>query len=227
MQELKIHLFGGVEIALNDVPLGSFSQAQMVPKRSSVNSFRRTNSCWFSTISNTCSTSPTSWLNSCEIARSLDFLATSQRDIPERQRSLRAVFDSSWARLTTEEQNAFLRLSTFLGGFTLPAAQAVAECPFSLLASLTDRSFVQRDPEGRYSIHEVLRQYADEKLRAAPQHFMETQDKHSAYYTGWLAQVESSLAGAREGEILCGEKCGYVWYCRPRLVWIDIQGNAR
>ena len=190
MQELKIHLFGGVEIALNDVPLGSFSQAQMVPKRSSVNSFRRTNSCWFSTISNTCST-------------------------------------SSWARLTAEEQNAFLRLSTFLGGFTLPAAQAVADCPSSLLASLTDRSFVQRDPEGRYSIHEVLRQYADEKLRAAPQDFTETQDKHSAYYTGWLAQVEPSLAGAKEKEILCGEKCGYVWYCRPRLVWIDIQGNAR
>ncbi|MFZ1242273.1 MAG: hypothetical protein WAW26_19990, partial [Anaerolineae bacterium] len=45
----------------------------------------------------------------------------------------------------------------------LPAAQAVAECPFSLLASLTDRSFVQRDPEGRYSIHEVLRQYAWER----------------------------------------------------------------
>lgn len=98
-----------------------------------------------------------------EIAPSLDFLATSQRDIPERQRSLRAVFDSSWARLTEEEQNAFLRLSTFLGGFSLPAAQAVAECPSSLLASLTDRSFVQRDLEGRYSIHEVLRQYAWER----------------------------------------------------------------
>lgn len=137
-----------------------------------------------------------------EIARSLDFLATSQRDIPERQRSLRAVFDSSWTRLTKEEQNAFLRLSTFLGGFTLPAAQAVAECPPSLLASLTDRSFVQHDLEGRYSIHEVLRQYADEKLRAAPQDFTETQDKHSVYYTGWLAQVEPSLAGAGQAETL-------------------------
>jgi predicted ATPase len=54
-----------------------------------------------------------------EIARSLDFLETELRDVPERQRSLRAVFESSRNRLPAETQQAFMKLSAFRGGFTL------------------------------------------------------------------------------------------------------------
>src|SRR5262249_15232915 len=39
-----------------------------------------------------------------EIQRNLDFLATRARDVPERHRSIRAVFDQSWALLSAEEQ---------------------------------------------------------------------------------------------------------------------------
>src|SRR5262249_27465943 len=39
-----------------------------------------------------------------EIERNLDFLAASARDIPERHRSLRVVFDHSWRLLTAAEQ---------------------------------------------------------------------------------------------------------------------------
>jgi len=51
-----------------------------------------------------------------EIERSLDFLATSMRDLPERHRSMRAVFDYSWRLLSAEEQEVLARLSTFRGG---------------------------------------------------------------------------------------------------------------
>ena len=53
-----------------------------------------------------------------EIARNLDFLETEISDVPDRHRSLRAVFDYSWALLSPEERHTFLALSVFRGGFT-------------------------------------------------------------------------------------------------------------
>ena len=52
-----------------------------------------------------------------EVARSLDVLAASQRNIPERHRSMRAVFDYSWRLLSAEEQAVLAALSLFAGGF--------------------------------------------------------------------------------------------------------------
>src|SRR5512135_2402178 len=51
-----------------------------------------------------------------EIERDLDFLHASVRDLPERHRSIRAVFDHSWKLLTAEERETLLRLSVFRGG---------------------------------------------------------------------------------------------------------------
>ena len=48
-----------------------------------------------------------------EIARGLDFLSVSARDVPARHRSMRAVFDHSWRLLPEEEQRVLLRLSAF------------------------------------------------------------------------------------------------------------------
>ena len=45
------------------------------------------------------------WL--AETQRSLDFLQSEAPDLPERQRSIRAVFEASWQRLSPEEQSAF------------------------------------------------------------------------------------------------------------------------
>jgi predicted ATPase/DNA-binding XRE family transcriptional regulator len=60
-----------------------------------------------------------------EIARTLDFLAASARDLPARHRSLRAVFEHSWNLLTDAERIVMRRLSVFRGGFSRAAAAAV------------------------------------------------------------------------------------------------------
>ena len=60
-----------------------------------------------------------------EIARTLDFLAASARDLPARHRSLRAVFEHSWNLLTDDERIVMRRLSVFRGGFSRAAAAAV------------------------------------------------------------------------------------------------------
>jgi predicted ATPase len=88
-----------------------------------------------------------------EIERNLDFLATTLRDLPERHRSLRAVFDHSWNRLNGEEQRIFRNLSVFRGGFQREAAEAVAEASLLVLSALMDKSLLRRNPSGRYEVH--------------------------------------------------------------------------
>ena len=111
-----------------------------------------------------------SWLrhyDSAEIVRqieqSLDFLASSYRDLPERQRSLRSVFEYSWQLLSQDEQAALAQLSVFTGGFALEAVDAVLG-DRTPLADLADKSLLQRLPGGRFDLHPLLRHYAAEKL---------------------------------------------------------------
>ena len=61
-----------------------------------------------------------------ELQRGLDILETELRDVPERQRSVRATFDYSWQQLDNKEQSIFAQLSIFRGGFTGPAVQAIS-----------------------------------------------------------------------------------------------------
>ena len=102
-----------------------------------------------------------------EIGKSLDFLSTNMRDIPERHRSLRAVFNHSWERLTGEEQNVLMKLSVFRGGFTRELAEQVAQTNLDILSSLIMKSLLQRTDGERYDLHETIRQYAFVQLEIA------------------------------------------------------------
>lgn len=79
-----------------------------------------------------------------EVATNRDVLADSIADVPERRRSLSAVFRSSWELLTSDEQRALRQLAVFQGSFTRDAALAVAETTFPQLASLINKSLVRR-----------------------------------------------------------------------------------
>ncbi len=117
-----------------------------------------------------------------EIQKGLDFLASSRRDLPERQRSLRAVFESSWARLNEAEQKTFAALSVFRGGFMREAAEHTA----GTITTLVDRSLVQKNNE-RYELHEVVRQFAGEKLSAKKG----IRNAHSAYFAEWVKKCST------------------------------------
>ena len=100
-----------------------------------------------------------------EIADSIDFLATDLGDLPERQRSVRAVFEYSWNLMTEDEQRVFMALSIFRGGFDREAAQQVSGAGLRTLMALAARSLIRRNADtGRYDIHELLRQYAEGRL---------------------------------------------------------------
>jgi len=131
-----------------------------------------------------------------ELEHGLDFLTSSLQNIPARHRSLRAVFEHSWALLSPVEQALFRRLSAFRGGFRREAAAAVVGASLPLLAGLADKSLVRRNADGRYEVHELLRQYADEHLRADPAEFAQVHDQHCHYYADLLTTYQPQLRGA-------------------------------
>ncbi|MBK8138577.1 MAG: hypothetical protein IPK52_22665 [Chloroflexi bacterium] len=135
-----------------------------------------------------------------EISRSADFLKTSMRDVPERQRSVRAVFEAAWARLDEDTRRAFRWLSVFRGGCTREAAQAVTGASVATLASLVDRALLWRSPQtGRYDIHELLRQYAEGELEKSGEGEAARQ-AHQDYYASLTAKWGEAIMHGRQLE---------------------------
>ncbi len=131
-----------------------------------------------------------------EIQRSLDFLETENRDVPERQRSMRAVFDYSWQRLSQPEQAALAQLSVFRGGCDRSAAEQVAGASLRILAALVAKSLVQVSADRvRYSIHELIRQYSAQALALLPETEGAARDRHSVYYAEKLRSLAAELMG--------------------------------
>lgn len=137
-----------------------------------------------------------------EIENNLDFLTTSLRNVPERQRSLRAVFDYSWQLLLAEEKRVFRQLAVFRGGFQLEAAKRVTGASLPLLLALVDKSLLRRTDSGRYTRHLLLWQYTAEKLDERPEEKGKIQDLHSDYYTAFLHDKEARLKGGQQREAL-------------------------
>jgi predicted ATPase/DNA-binding SARP family transcriptional activator len=127
-----------------------------------------------------------------EVKRCLDFLETGWVDVPERQRSLRTVFETSWRLLNGQERAAFLRLSVFRGGFDNAAAGRVADASQRTLLGLINKSWLQRDESGRYLAHEMLRQYAYQLLSDDDLAWESAHERHSAYFAE-LAYVQGEL----------------------------------
>jgi predicted ATPase len=93
----------------------------------------------------------------------LDFLHSSNLDLPEQQRSMRAVFDRSWALLPAELRAMLAALSVLNGAFTAEEACSVAGASLSDLRALLDWSLLEQAGAGRYALHGLLRLYAQEK----------------------------------------------------------------
>lgn len=140
-----------------------------------------------------------------EISRSIDFLARSTRDMTPRHRSMRAVFDHSWKLLSEDERRVLMKLAVFRGGCTREAAQQVAAAPLPVLASLIDKSLLRKSSHTptRYTMHELVRQYAAEQLANAPNHMAQTVvEAHAAYYHELVRDAEQQIWGANIAEVV-------------------------
>jgi len=131
-----------------------------------------------------------------EIASNLDFLTTAMKNIPERHRSLRAVFEHSWRLLSDEERNVLCCLAVFRGGFTRQAAEQVASASLAILMSLLSKSLLVRREDGRYDLHELIRQCALERLHDSG-YFDETCHQHLAYFVSLALEAHTGLRSAQ------------------------------
>jgi len=137
-----------------------------------------------------------------EIQGSLNFLKTRLRNVSERHHSIQTVFDQTWQRLTEREQDVFKRLSVFRGGFQRDAVVDVTGASLPILSALVDKSLLRLDVNGRYQIHELLRQYAAEQLEKSASDVQQTQADHANYYIQFLHQRRQDVAGGRQREAL-------------------------
>jgi len=130
-----------------------------------------------------------------EIEQGLDFLTSTLQNIPERHRSLRAVFDYSWNLLSPSEQAVFQQLAIFRGGFQRETAAHVVDASLPMLAGLVDKSLLRRTAQGRYEMHDLLRQYAEEKLLTNPVESEGVRDRHCRYYAEFMVRHKPQLKG--------------------------------
>ena len=137
-----------------------------------------------------------------EVTKGLDLLALSDRDADVRHHSMRAVIDHSWQLLTEDERRVLARLSVFRGGCRRAAAAAVAGATLPLLAALIDKSLLRRSAAGRYELHELIRQYAAEKLAAEPAMEFEARQHHAAHYAALLQEVLPRLESSDQAATL-------------------------
>ena len=97
------------------------------------------------------------------VERQLNFLVTPHSDVEERHRSMRNVFNHSWALLNEDEQRALAAASIFQHIFDRRAIQAVAGCDLATVQGLINRHLLRIVSPGRDSLHPLLKRFAAEK----------------------------------------------------------------
>ncbi len=127
----------------------------------------------------------------------LKLLTGGHRDAPERHRALERTLAWSWDLLGPDDRRLFARLGVFTGGFTLDAAEAVADADVDTIGSLVRKSLVRRDGD-RYGMLETIRGYALDQLSASGDE-PPTRGRHATFFER-LAAAAYADPIARQGE---------------------------
>lgn len=142
--------------------------------------------------------SPTQIL--ARLERRLQLLTGGARDLPERQRTLRATIAWSHDLLTGEEQELFARLAVFPGGVRLEAAEQLASATLDTLQSLVDKSLLRHSSE-RFWMFETIREYALEQLEQRPE-AAELRERFVAHFLQFAEESEPALRGSGQWKAL-------------------------
>jgi predicted ATPase len=149
------------------------------------------------------------------LSRRLSTLTGGARDLPARQQTLRDTIAWSHDLLAEPEKILFRRLSVFVGGWTLEAAEAVSTVDagemvdaFQRLASLLDQSLVEEWPtsdaladEPRYGMLETIREFASEQLAASGE-IIQIERAFEAFLVAKVEAAEAGLQGPQQPQWL-------------------------
>lgn len=137
-----------------------------------------------------------------ELTSNRDFLVNPVRDVDERHRSMRSVFEHSWKLLRPEEQMLLKRLTLFEDGFRKEAASEVAGASYEMLASLVDKSLLRVSADGRFGQHLLTKGYAARMLTADEDSWIDAGMRHCRYYLGLLDPARRQASGERRSLVL-------------------------
>nr|MBA3416396.1 AAA family ATPase [Chloroflexia bacterium] len=173
------------------------------------------------------------------LRRRLPLLTGGARDVPQRLRTMRDAIGWSYDLLTEDEQERFRRLAGFAGGFTLEAAEAVAEGGdeppagaridvLEGIGSLVDKSLLRwengPDGEPRYLLLETVREFGQERLAASDAAEI-VRCRHAMWCLTLAEQARPALLGPEQrrwSERLEAEHANL----RARLAWLIETGAA-
>jgi len=140
------------------------------------------------------------------IEHRLPLLKNGPGNLPERQRTLRSAIGWSYELLAPSEQTVFRRLSVFVGGWSLDAAEAVAgitdlaDPVLDLLAAVVDQNLAQRvddvNGEPRFTMLETVREFAHEQLESSGE-LIRLRQRHAEYFVNLAKRVEPFLMSSQ------------------------------
>jgi predicted ATPase/DNA-binding SARP family transcriptional activator len=141
----------------------------------------------------------------------LDLLTGGPRDLPTRQRSLRAALEWSWDELGEPERQLLGRLTVFEGGASLDGAEAVCDGELGgglepLVASLLDKSSLLRtdsgrDAQPRFAMLDTVREFAAERV-ADGENLGALERRHARYFLAYCEQAAERAARTDQREWL-------------------------
>jgi predicted ATPase/class 3 adenylate cyclase len=138
------------------------------------------------------------------------------RDADPRQQTLRATIEWSYDLLGSVERCLFACLGVFSGGFTLEAAEQVADAELDVLQALVDKSLLRHTGE-RFWMLETIREYAVERLDELDA-ATDLRRRHAAHFVALAERADSELARERQADWLVLLERDYA-NLRSALAW--------
>ncbi|KRE29093.1 DUF4062 domain-containing protein [Agromyces sp. Soil535] len=137
----------------------------------------------------------------------LPLLVSGPRDLPERQRTIRATIEWSTQLLQEDQRELLLRLGVFRGGFGLDAVEWMAEgldgiAPIDALGALVDGSLVREQDRGTrawFTLLATVREYAREQLETRGA-MSDCEERHARFYLRLAAEAGGPLTREGQGE---------------------------
>jgi predicted ATPase/DNA-binding SARP family transcriptional activator len=133
----------------------------------------------------------------------LELLTGGPRDLPTRQRSLRAALEWSWEELEEPERQLLGRLTVFEGGASLEGTEVVCDGELgagleALVASLVDKSSLlrtdsRREAQPRFGMLDTVREFASE-WAAEREDLSDVEGRHARYFLAYCEQAAERAA---------------------------------
>ncbi|MDX1417803.1 MAG: AAA family ATPase, partial [Candidatus Promineifilaceae bacterium] len=141
-----------------------------------------------------------------------------------RHHSARAVFEWSWRLLDETERALCVALSVFRSGFSREAGIAVGRASLRSLLQLSRKSWLQQGKDGRFHIHELLRQYAHQKLSEDKALRREIETRHALYFAALFGRLGRAMRSGDQRRTLDAIDSDYE---NARMAWNWFKSERR